>query len=112
MSRTAPSAPARRHAPWPRALLILVLPLLVLLAPAHASPAPPPPAVTLTTESGPENQQDATVTALRLPTHHATRLPTPPSRPHRGPLSPETAPAPPRQPHPHVPAPRSVILRC
>lgn len=109
MSSTAPPAPIRR-ATWLHALLILLLALLALTAPATPStPAPPPPA-TLSTESAPEAQQDATVTALRLPAP-APRLRDTPALVQAEAGAEAAPPAPPRL-RPHVPTPRSVVLRC
>ncbi|MFE0175200.1 hypothetical protein ACFWZ2_23055 [Streptomyces sp. NPDC059002] len=103
-----------RRATWPRTLLTLVvLPLLILLAPPHTTAPALTPPTTLSTEPGPETQQDTTDTALRLPTRHATRLPTPtPHRPRTTPATPLTEPQPRPHPHLHVPTPRSVVLRC
>ncbi|MEV0255242.1 hypothetical protein AB0H82_13420 [Streptomyces sp. NPDC050732] len=106
--------PPRLRPTWPRALLTLLALLLATLATAPTAQAGPPPPAALAAEIGGEVQQDATETALRLPTRHATRLPT--ARPHA------TAPTPARRGtpsvarpgglHPHVPTPRTAVLRC
>ncbi|MGW2226025.1 hypothetical protein [Streptomyces formicae] len=112
MSSTAPSAPASAHrAPRLHALLILLPTLLALLAlTTPSAPSTPTPPATLSAEAAPETQQDATVTALRLPAP-APRLRDTPAlvqaeaRTH-------ATPPPPRRLRPHVPTPRSVVLRC
>ncbi|MEU5899913.1 MULTISPECIES: hypothetical protein [Streptomyces] len=112
---SVPPTPSRRHTPWPRALLTLLTVLLVTLAPACTpATAAPPPAALSTETGGSEIQHDLTDAALRLrlPTRRATHIPT--ARP-RTPAPPRPAarpaPAPPRL-LPHVPTPRSVVLRC
>ncbi|MFK4069593.1 hypothetical protein [Streptomyces sp. NPDC029674] len=106
------TGPPHRHSTWPRALLTLLALVLATLTAAPVAQASPPPPVALAAEVGGETHQDATETALRLPTRHATRLPT--ARP--------PAPVPARRatssvPHPaglrpHVPTPRTPVLRC
>lgn len=104
--------PPRLRPTWPRALLTLLALLLATLATAPTAQAGPPPPAALAAEIGGEVQQDATETALRLPTRHATRLPT--ARPPAPvPARRLTPPAPrPRGLHPHVPTPRTAVLRC
>ncbi|MEV5978944.1 hypothetical protein [Streptomyces sp. NPDC052114] len=106
-----------RHLPWPRALLALLVLLAATLAlTGLTAPAAPPPPVTLSTEagSGSEAQQDATDAALRLPARHAaTRRPDTPGLPSAPPATGTRADSPPpRHLRPHVPTPRSVVLRC
>ncbi|MEU6990669.1 hypothetical protein ABZ953_08440 [Streptomyces sp. NPDC046465] len=113
---SVPAPPHRRHPAWPRALLTLLALLLAALT-ATATPgaqaSPRPPAALSTESGGSEIQQDATDTALRLPTGHATRVPTPRTPAAAPPRRPAAAPAPrPTLLHPHVPTPRSVVLRC
>ncbi|MEW2391176.1 hypothetical protein AB0933_22775 [Streptomyces venezuelae] len=114
---SVPPATSRHHAPWPRALLTLLAVLLVALAPdaGLATPATPPPAALSTETGGSEIQHDLTETALRLriPTRRANHIPTPhrPVTPASS-TPPHATPTPPRLLLPHVPTPRSVVLRC
>ncbi|MEU6766363.1 hypothetical protein ABZ916_28145 [Streptomyces sp. NPDC046853] len=108
MSRAASSRIA-----WLRAALILLALLGTVLAPAspaspaEAAPAPPPAAVS--TEPAGEAHQDATDSALRVPTRRPAPHTTPAVRRPR--TARRSLPRPTRS-RTHLPAPRSVVLRC
>ncbi|MFF1699212.1 hypothetical protein ACFVXC_37200 [Streptomyces sp. NPDC058257] len=105
MSRAASPRPA-----WLRAALVLLALLgtvLVPVAPTEAAPAPPASAAVSIEPTG-ETHQDTTDSALRVPTRRPTPVTTPAATGHR---TPEPAP-PPTPPYLHLPAPRSVVLRC
>ncbi|MEU6677238.1 hypothetical protein [Streptomyces sp. NPDC046925] len=95
---------------WLRAALILLALLGTVLAPAspaEAAPAPPPAAVS--TEPAGEAHQDATDSALRAPTRRPAPHTTPAVRRPR--TARRSLPRPTRS-RTHLPAPRSVVLRC
>ncbi|MEV1025467.1 hypothetical protein [Streptomyces sp. NPDC050264] len=111
-SAVGPGHPARARAA--RALVLLLALLALLVAPPAAAPAEasaPPPAAAASGAPG-ELHQDVPEAALRLPTGHATRLPTAP-RPRRrlpaAPPGPDTTDHPARQSHRAL---RTVVLRC
>ncbi|MEW1929639.1 hypothetical protein [Streptomyces sp. NPDC088360] len=107
MSRAAPPRPA-----WLRAALVLLALLGTVLAPASPTEAAPAPPAAVSTEPTGEAHQDTADSALRV----TTRRPAPAARP-RSPRSPRNPHR--SRPHPlptrarkHLPAPRSVVLRC
>ncbi|MGW6057130.1 hypothetical protein [Streptomyces sp. NPDC055189] len=105
MSRAASPRPA-----WLRAALILLALLGTVLAPAapaEAAPAPPPAAVS--TEPSGEAHQDTADSALRVPTKRPVPHATPAVRRPRAARRSRPRPARSRT---HLPAPRSVVLRC
>ncbi|MEU3736516.1 hypothetical protein AB0E78_05520 [Streptomyces sp. NPDC032198] len=104
MSRAASPRPA-----WLRSALILLVLLGAVLAPAEATPAPalaPPAAVS--TEPNGEAHQDTADSALRV----TTRRPALGATPLAHPREPRRSRPLPTRGLSHVPAPRSVVLRC
>ncbi|CAM5593341.1 hypothetical protein SALBM135S_03280 [Streptomyces alboniger] len=111
MSRTGPAPSPPRPYAWLRVLSVLVTVFAAAVTTPSVAAPPPPAALALPAEPGSEAQHDASETALRLPTRHATRLPTA-ARP--GPPRGRAAPArvtPPRRTV-QVPPRRSMVLRC
>ncbi|MFE6164593.1 hypothetical protein ACFQ7F_37445 [Streptomyces sp. NPDC056486] len=106
MSRAASPRPA-----WLRAALILLALLGTVLAPAATAEAAPAPPAAVSIELTGEAHQDTADSALRVPTKRPAPLTTPATG-HRTPEPLPLAPPHPQTPHLHLPAPRSVVLRC
>lgn len=105
MSRAASPRPA-----WLRAALILLALLGTVLAPATPSEAAPIPPAAVSTEPTGEGHQDTADSSIRVPTKRPAPVTTRAARP-RAPRRSRSLSLPTRCRR-HVPAPRSVVLRC
>ncbi|MGW6272365.1 hypothetical protein [Streptomyces sp. NPDC055060] len=103
MSRVAKPRPA-----WLRTALILVALLGAALAPAAPAEAAPAPPAAMSTEPTGEAHQDTADSALRV----SVRRPAPGATPTARPRAPRRATPLRARGRVHVPAPRSVVLRC
>ncbi|MGW7068065.1 hypothetical protein ACWGII_20255 [Streptomyces sp. NPDC054855] len=103
MSRVAFRRPA-----WLRAVLILLALLGTVLAPGTPSEAAPAPPAAVSTEPTGEAHQDVAEGSVRVAGRRPVTATVPAARP-RAPRRSLPLPARCRR---HVPAPRSVVLRC
>ncbi|MEU5956096.1 hypothetical protein [Streptomyces sp. NPDC047525] len=104
MSRAASPRPA-----WLRAALILLALLGAVLAPAAPTEAAPAPPAAVSTEPTGEAHQDTADSALRVSTKRPVPVTTAAAARPREPR--RSRPLPTRG-RIHLPAPRSVVLRC